>query len=105
MLKPPGTKRLKLKTSVLLSDAAFEFNFRRYTTAAWLSSGRQAEDAVTRENDALRSAFSTGPAAAPFRTLVNAAGAINAAVVRRCRLTVSKPVLKAPTISALDTII
>jgi hypothetical protein len=28
-LKPPGTKRLKLKCDVLLSTFAFKFNFRR----------------------------------------------------------------------------
>jgi hypothetical protein len=29
-LKPPGTKRLKLKCDTLLSTAAFTFNLRRY---------------------------------------------------------------------------
>ena len=29
-LKPPGSKRLKLKCDVLLSNAAFKFNLRRY---------------------------------------------------------------------------
>jgi hypothetical protein len=32
-LKPPGTKRLKLKCDILLSNSAFKFNLRRYTTA------------------------------------------------------------------------
>ena len=31
MLKPPGTKHLKLKRDVLLSTSAFTFNLRRYT--------------------------------------------------------------------------
>jgi hypothetical protein len=31
MLKPPGTKRLKLNSELLLSTSAFEFNLRRYT--------------------------------------------------------------------------
>jgi hypothetical protein len=30
MLKPPGTKRLKLKYDELLSNLAFKFNLRRY---------------------------------------------------------------------------
>ena len=30
-LKPPGTKRLKLKCDILLSTSAFNFNLRRYT--------------------------------------------------------------------------
>jgi len=30
-LKPPGSKRLKLKCDVLLSNFAFKFNLRRYT--------------------------------------------------------------------------
>jgi len=34
MLKPPGTKRLKLNCDVLLSTSAFEFNVHRYTLAA-----------------------------------------------------------------------
>jgi len=29
-LKPPGTKRLKLKTDVVLSSSAFKLNLRRY---------------------------------------------------------------------------
>jgi hypothetical protein len=32
-LKPPGTKRLKLKYDVRLSKSAFKFNMRRYTPA------------------------------------------------------------------------
>ena len=32
-LKPPGSKRLKLKCDVLLSNAAFKFNLRRYAKA------------------------------------------------------------------------
>ena len=32
-LKPPGTKRLKLKCDVLPSNFAFKFNLRRYTPA------------------------------------------------------------------------
>jgi hypothetical protein len=34
MLKAPGTKRLKLEYDKLLSSFAFNFNLRRYTTAA-----------------------------------------------------------------------
>jgi hypothetical protein len=34
MLKPPGTKRLKLLCDVLLSIFAFKFNLRRYNKAA-----------------------------------------------------------------------
>ena len=30
-LKPPGTKRLRLKCDILLSTSAFKFNLRRYT--------------------------------------------------------------------------
>jgi hypothetical protein len=38
-LKSPGTKRLKVKYDSLLSNSAFKFNLRRYTTgrvAVWL---------------------------------------------------------------------
>jgi len=30
-LKPPGTKRLKLKCDIMLSTSAFKFNLRRYS--------------------------------------------------------------------------
>ena len=33
-LKPPGTKRLKLKCDILLSNYAFIFNLRRYSEGA-----------------------------------------------------------------------
>ena len=33
-LKPPGTKRLKLKWDTLLSSFAFKFNMRRYNVAS-----------------------------------------------------------------------
>jgi hypothetical protein len=33
-LKPPGTKRLKLKCDILLSTSAFKFNLRRYNQEA-----------------------------------------------------------------------
>ena len=32
-LKPPGTKRLKLKCDIVLSSFAFKFNLRRYNSA------------------------------------------------------------------------
>jgi hypothetical protein len=34
MLKPPRTKRLKLKCDILLSSYSFKFNLRRYTSAS-----------------------------------------------------------------------
>jgi len=34
-LKPPGTKRLKLKCDMLPSSSAFKFNLRRYSTEAF----------------------------------------------------------------------
>ena len=34
MLKPPGTKHLKLKCDMLLSTFAFKFNLHRYSEAA-----------------------------------------------------------------------
>jgi hypothetical protein len=36
-LKPPGTKRLKLKCDILLSTSAFKFNLRCYSSAPWRS--------------------------------------------------------------------
>jgi hypothetical protein len=76
-LKPPGTKRLKLQSDVLLSTSAFKFNLRRYT-------------GVIRENMNMerRKVWLPGKDGLTDK-------------VRWCRLTVSKPVLKAPTVSAL----
>jgi hypothetical protein len=72
VLKPLGTKRLKLKYHKLLSNFAFNFNVCRYT-------GARVRDVLIREES-------------------RAAAEISA--VRRCRLKVSKPVLKAPIVSA-----
>jgi hypothetical protein len=49
-LKPPGTKRLKLKCDILLSNFAFKFNWRRYnlvlaaqasSTTLWVAARRR----------------------------------------------------------------
>ena len=42
-LKPPGTKRLKLKMGILLSTSAFKFNLCRHTPVTW-----EAESATCR---------------------------------------------------------
>ena len=47
-LKPPGTKRLKLKRDALLSTSAFRFNLRCYSTGN--SMGKQSEEAAPRSN-------------------------------------------------------
>jgi hypothetical protein len=77
VLKVPGTGCLKRKCYGLLSSFAFHFNLRRYTT----------------EPHAL-----IGDATAGHHVLVVDPGPM----VGRCRLTVSKPVVKAPVISALE---
>ena len=66
---------MKLKYYQLPSSFAFKFYLRRFTMAALA-----AEDSAVCD------------AAAEF-------------LVRRCRLTVSKPVLKAPMVSALEATI
>jgi hypothetical protein len=38
-LKPPGTKRLKLKCDILLSTSAFRFSLRRYNKVYSLVGG------------------------------------------------------------------
>jgi len=66
MLKPPGAKRLKLKYDELLSDFAFKFNLRRYTTEMMSPDERRA---------VLQ--FATGlssPPAGGFRNLVGYMG-------------------------------
>jgi len=78
-LKAPEYKRLKLKHYNPLSRFAFNFNLRRYISDSCTSA-------------ALANMSSSGNPAA-------------AHAVGQCRLTVSKPVLKAPMVSALETII
>ena len=71
-LKAPGTKRLKLKYDEVLSNFAFRFHLRRYTTDgvlvhAFFMHGTGADAAVVAELKALTR------------------------VVGRCRLTLSNP--------------
>jgi hypothetical protein len=68
-------QRLKLKCDEPLSNVAFNFNVRRYTEADF------------------------------FVMPVVGGTYLGRDVVGRCRLTVSKRVLKAPLVSALDTLI
>jgi len=63
---------------------------------------------LTRRMSAVRGAVAAAVAdtAAPLRRVLHRAdAAVAAALVGRCRFTVSKPVLKAPMVSALETII
>ena len=45
-LKPPATKRLKLKFDILLSTSAFKFNLRRYAKGFRVASGMTGSGAV-----------------------------------------------------------
>ena len=62
-LKPPGTKRLKLKCDILLSTSAFEFNLRRYSSLSKLimlsQLIRAAATATTSAGAHTRSRFSS----------------------------------------------
>jgi hypothetical protein len=119
MLKPPGTKHLKLKYDELLSSFAFKFNFRRYTLVELnqrrqdllieLKSYEQNSRTVTALGDTEQTEMS---GAIPRDTHVNSSLEMNPEIqsgelvlstnndtvikVRRCRLSVSNPVLKAP---------
>ena len=119
MLKPPGTKHLKLKYDELLSSLAFKFNFRRYTLVELnqrrqdllieLKSYEQNSRTVTALGDTEQTEMS---GAIPRDTHVNSSLEMNPEIqsgelvlstnndtvikVRRCRLSVSNPVLKAP---------
>jgi len=73
VLKAPGTESLKPRYDELLSNFAFKFNLRHYTTVQ-----------ATLEEDHSN-----------FVVAMNTVG--------RCRLTLSKPELKARLISALET--
>jgi hypothetical protein len=95
-LKLPGIKRLKLKCHVLLSSFAFKFKLRRYTAVD------SVDDVLTSRAADLRPALLVA-ADAPVH---HAGVAVDcAAKVGRCRLPVSNPVLTAPMVSALETII
>ena len=87
MLKAPGTKRLKLKYDKLLSSVAFNWNLRRYISGAISTLGRAWLRRTTR------------------RRWIGTPARQTRVTVGRCRLTVSKPGLKAPMVSALETII
>jgi len=90
-LKAPGSKRLKLKYDELLSNVAFNFNLRRCIT------GRNDVN-IHAANTKGRTARDVSESAAITREITQA-------MVRRCRLTVSKPALKAPMVSALEAAI
>ena len=79
MLKAPGTKRLKLKCDTLLSSFALKFNLRRYMSADY-----ETVDTLDEvHNHNLRNVLKVG----------------------WCRLLLSKTVLRAHMVSALETII
>ena len=83
-LKPPGTKRLKLKCDVLLSTSAFRLSWRRYTEAAAAGEGAAAAPPPAAEGE-------EGAAAPPEERTEDEIAASAAAKVGRCRLTLSNP--------------
>jgi hypothetical protein len=81
----PGVcnQRLKLKCDEPLSNGAFNFNLRRY------NSGGHASVAILGRSGRSKQ--------------VHAASIADGSAVGRCRLSVSKPELKARLVSALET--
>ena len=67
-MKPPGTKRLKLKCNILLSTSAFKFNVRRYI--------EEAMDAVTPAVYYAAADAKPSHSASPFNDLVDDKGVI-----------------------------
>ena len=51
MLKPPGTKHLKLECKIRLSTFAFKFNLRRHTEARAAAAERRAAAAESKMTD------------------------------------------------------
>jgi len=47
MLKPHGTKHLKLKCDKLLSTFPFKFNLRRFSAASWLRYSHPRQELTT----------------------------------------------------------
>jgi hypothetical protein len=115
-LKPPGTKRLKLKCDILLSNSAFKVNLRRYIVVA-LPLSRSAflpvppvHAAAAAADDVVALLCGGGggggaagaihvPPRAPVSAIAAAAAAgeegdalgLPASLVGRCRLTLSNP--------------
>jgi hypothetical protein len=113
---------LKLEYDETLSNFALKFNLRRYITATHL--GRQPPDVPmpvsyhgTRGWKGHLECMQATDEAAAAGSVVKNAGSLSthgaaltsmrkgATLVGRCRLTVSNPTLKAPMVSALETII
>jgi len=110
-LKPSGTKRLKVKCDILLSNYASKFNLRRYslltqevnaiaaaaaaaaadtaTAAAAAAADNAAAAAATAADTAAAVAAAAASTAATEHSAVETTAA--GAVVGRCRLTPSNP--------------
>jgi len=112
-LKPPGTKRLKLNCDILLSTSAFKFNLRHYTLARHPrsppSSPRSRASPVVSESMPRRLLTpKVGRCRLKvlflflFLTFIEPPGTLHGDA---CRLKVSKLVLKAPEVSALETVL
>jgi hypothetical protein len=48
-LKPPGTKRLKVKYDILVSNSCFKFNLRRYTMVGYMRDAAAVVNTSTSE--------------------------------------------------------
>ena len=94
VLRAPGSKRLQLKDDGLLSSFAFNFNLCHYAAA-------RAEAGEAACLLAERKASDAGAAA----EAATEDSSMAQAMVGRCCLTLSKPVLKAPVVSALEATI
>ena len=85
-LKAPGSTRLKLECDDPLSNFAFNFNLRNYNEVKWQALVKSVQHTTLYKAGGLRR------------------GRLDVkAMVGRCRFTLSKPVLKAPMVSALET--
>ena len=120
---------MKLAYDTLLSSVAFNFNLRRYTSAGAAASARPAAAAAAqgatlqfRPQVTTAKADEVAALNARVEELQAQAADVNAALaeaelamhaaereapddarkVRRCRFTASKPVLKAPVVSAIS---
>jgi len=108
-LKPPVSKRLKLRCVVPLTIFALKFNLRRYSTAADKADLAERR-AAAEEAEALAQLAGISRAAILRHVEEEAAElreqvmAERTRVVGRCMLTASSAVLKAPIFSALETI-
>ena len=101
LLAPAFSARSEEYNEALSSSALFTFNLRHYTTVPAISPEQFPAYSLGTNLDPKHLAAESDPASSIGKHLMDPF--TNKTTVGRCRLTVSKPELKAPLLSALET--